>query len=199
MTSTTWRCPACCTRWARRQSAGAAAEPGRRLRRRRHDAGLRRGLRRWRRKIRQGPGGGRRHDGRRRAAGRDDVRPARLRRLERCAREANLLDGGAPFYDCYACADGKFISIGAIEPQFYAALLALAGVEIRNSRKQWRQADWPELKAQVRGAVRHPHARRMVRAAGRDGRLLRARARHGGGAAPSAQRGARHLRRTSTA
>jgi alpha-methylacyl-CoA racemase len=61
-------------------------------------------------------------------------------------REANLLDGGAPFYDCYACADGKFISVGAIEPQFYAQLLALTGVEDPQFRKQWRQADWPELK-----------------------------------------------------
>jgi alpha-methylacyl-CoA racemase len=61
-------------------------------------------------------------------------------------RESNLLDGGAPFYDCYACADGKFISIGAIEPQFYAQLLQLAGVEDPQFRKQWRQADWPELK-----------------------------------------------------
>jgi alpha-methylacyl-CoA racemase len=62
------------------------------------------------------------------------------------AREANLLDGGAPFYDCYACADGKHISIGAIEPQFYARLLELAGAEDPQFRKQWRQADWPELK-----------------------------------------------------
>jgi alpha-methylacyl-CoA racemase len=62
------------------------------------------------------------------------------------AREANLLDGGAPFYDSYACADGKFISIGAIEPQFYAQLLALSGIEDPQFRKQWRQADWPELK-----------------------------------------------------
>jgi alpha-methylacyl-CoA racemase len=61
-------------------------------------------------------------------------------------REANLLDGGAPFYDCYACADGKMISIGAIEPQFYTQLLELAGAEDPQFRKQWRQADWPELK-----------------------------------------------------
>ncbi len=61
-------------------------------------------------------------------------------------REANLLDGGAPFYDCYACADGKFISIGAIEPQFYAELLALAGIDDPQFGKQWRHADWPELK-----------------------------------------------------
>jgi alpha-methylacyl-CoA racemase len=66
-------------------------------------------------------------------------------------REANLLDGGAPFYDCYACADGKFISIGAIEPQFYAELLALAGVEDPQFGRQWRQADWLELKRKFAG------------------------------------------------
>jgi alpha-methylacyl-CoA racemase len=61
-------------------------------------------------------------------------------------REANLLDGGAPFYDCYACADGRMISIGAIEPQFYVQLLELTGGDAPEFRKQWRQADWPELK-----------------------------------------------------
>jgi alpha-methylacyl-CoA racemase len=66
-------------------------------------------------------------------------------------RESNLLDGGAPFYDCYACADGKFISIGAIEPQFYTQLLQLAGVGDPQFRKQWRQADWPELKRKFAG------------------------------------------------
>ncbi len=38
------------------------------------------------------------------------------------ARASNLLDGGAPFYDTYRCADGEYMSVGAIEPQFYAAL-----------------------------------------------------------------------------
>src|SRR3954447_7543783 len=38
-------------------------------------------------------------------------------------RAANLLDGGAPFYDTYACADGGHVAVGALEPQFYAALL----------------------------------------------------------------------------
>ena len=37
---------------------------------------------------------------------------------------SNFLDGGAPWYDCYTCADGKHVSVGAIEPPFYAALLA---------------------------------------------------------------------------
>src|SRR5262249_21945406 len=43
-------------------------------------------------------------------------------------REDNLIDGGAPFYGCYKCANGKWLSIGPIEPQFYAKFLALAGL-----------------------------------------------------------------------
>jgi len=64
----------------------------------------------------------------------------------RDAREANLLDGGAPFYDTYACADGKFIAIGAIEPQFYAELLRLTGIRDPDFNGQWRREDWPRLK-----------------------------------------------------
>jgi alpha-methylacyl-CoA racemase len=63
------------------------------------------------------------------------------------ARAANLLDGGAPFYDTYACADGRFVSIGAIEPQFYAKLLALAGALDPAFEAQMDEARWPELKA----------------------------------------------------
>jgi alpha-methylacyl-CoA racemase len=57
-------------------------------------------------------------------------------------REANLLDGGAPFYRCYRTADGGFVAVGALEPQFYAALLAGLGLDPRH----WPQGDrWPEL------------------------------------------------------
>ncbi|HEY0488455.1 MAG TPA: CaiB/BaiF CoA-transferase family protein [Telluria sp.] len=61
-------------------------------------------------------------------------------------RESNLLDGGAPFYDSYACADGKFISIGSIEPQFYALLLRLTGVTDPAFSAQMDRAQWPSLK-----------------------------------------------------
>jgi alpha-methylacyl-CoA racemase len=61
-------------------------------------------------------------------------------------RESNMLDGGAPFYDTYACADGKFISVGAIEPHFYSQLLALCGADDAGLQKQWSQRDWPQLK-----------------------------------------------------
>ena len=50
---------------------------------------------------------------------------------------ANQLDGGAHFYDAYECADGRYISIGAIEPQFYALLRGKCGL------------DGPELDAQM--------------------------------------------------
>jgi alpha-methylacyl-CoA racemase len=43
-------------------------------------------------------------------------------------RGVNLLDGGAPFYDCYRCADGGWVAVGALEPQFYAALLEKLGM-----------------------------------------------------------------------
>lgn len=65
----------------------------------------------------------------------------------RDAREANMLDGGAPFYDTYACLDGKYLSVGAIEPQFYAQLLALCGAADPDFAQQWSEADWPRLKA----------------------------------------------------
>ena len=45
------------------------------------------------------------------------------------ARGTNLLDTGAHFYDVYRCADGEYISIGSIEPQFYAELLRLTELD----------------------------------------------------------------------
>ena len=60
-------------------------------------------------------------------------------------RGANMLDGGAHFYDTYACADGKFISIGAIEPQFYAFLLKLAGIDDPEFDAQMDARAWPSL------------------------------------------------------
>ena len=64
-------------------------------------------------------------------------------------REANLLDGAAHFYDTYECADGKYVAIGAIEPQFYAELLARAGVTDPEFQAQHDAAQWPELKQKL--------------------------------------------------
>ena len=45
-------------------------------------------------------------------------------------RESNLLDGAAPYYDTYTCADGRFVAVGAIENRFYAELVAGLGLDI---------------------------------------------------------------------
>jgi alpha-methylacyl-CoA racemase len=62
----------------------------------------------------------------------------------------NMLDGAAPFYDTYECADGKWVSIGSIEPQFYALLRHHAGVTDDPAfDAQHDKADWPALKAKL--------------------------------------------------
>lgn len=62
-------------------------------------------------------------------------------------RGTNLLDSGAHFYDTYETADGKFISLGSIEPQFYAELRRLAGIaEDPAYDDQMNEAFWPSLK-----------------------------------------------------
>lgn len=64
-------------------------------------------------------------------------------------RGTNLLDGTAHFYGCYACADGKFISLGSIEPQFYAQLLALCNITDPSFAAQMNPDAWPELKQKL--------------------------------------------------
>ncbi len=61
-------------------------------------------------------------------------------------RGANLLDGGAPFYDCYTCADGRFVSVAALEPQFYAQLLTGLGLDPGSLPPQYDTSGWPELR-----------------------------------------------------
>ena len=66
--------------------------------------------------------------------------------LWRDERGVNMLDGGLPFYDTYRCADGRFVAVGPLEPQFYAALLDGLGLGEREDlrRAQWDEATWPE-------------------------------------------------------
>ncbi|CAD5106185.1 CaiB/BaiF CoA transferase family protein [Zestomonas carbonaria] len=65
------------------------------------------------------------------------------------SRQSNMLDGGAPFYGCYACADGKFVSLGSIEPQFYALLLELCEIDDPAFRNQWDAGEWPALREKL--------------------------------------------------
>jgi alpha-methylacyl-CoA racemase len=67
-------------------------------------------------------------------------------------RGSNLLDGGAPFYDTYVCADGGCVAVGALEPQFYAALLAGLGLDAAGLPAQHDRARWPELRARFAAA-----------------------------------------------
>ncbi|WP_194744566.1 CaiB/BaiF CoA transferase family protein [Thermaurantiacus tibetensis] len=65
-------------------------------------------------------------------------------------RGVNLLDTGAHFYDSYACADGRYIAIGSIEPQFYAELRRLTGLDADPAfDAQMDQAQWPALKEKL--------------------------------------------------
>jgi alpha-methylacyl-CoA racemase len=59
-------------------------------------------------------------------------------------RGANLLDGGAPFYRCYTCRDGRFVAVGALEPQFYAALISGLGLT-PEAAPQFDIGGWPAL------------------------------------------------------
>ena len=72
-------------------------------------------------------------------------------------RGTNLLDTGAHFYDVYETADGKYVSIGSIEPQFYAELLAASpGSPTPDLPPQLDRAHWPELKERMRDGVPQP-------------------------------------------
>jgi alpha-methylacyl-CoA racemase len=62
-------------------------------------------------------------------------------------RAANLLDGGAPFYDTYTCADGRWIAVGALERPFYAQFLAGLGLEGEDLPEQMDRSGWPRLRA----------------------------------------------------
>ena len=72
------------------------------------------------------------------------------------AREQNILDGGAPFYRNYACKDGRYISFGAIEPQFYAELLEKLELDFGGTdySVQLNKAEWPTQRQRIAERVR---------------------------------------------
>ena len=67
-------------------------------------------------------------------------------------RRANLLDGGAPFYDVYRCADGQHLAVAAIEPPFYAALVEGLGLDVDVAAQHDRD-QWPALHAAIADRV----------------------------------------------
>ena len=66
---------------------------------------------------------------------------------------SNLLDGGSHFYDTYECKDGKFISLGSIEPQFYALLCQIAELEESIFGNQMSRDSWPEQKEAIKKII----------------------------------------------
>lgn len=68
-------------------------------------------------------------------------------------RGTNLLDSGAHFYEVYETADGKYISLGSIEPQFYAALLEKLGDDAHYFEQQFDMQNWPKMKEQMTAII----------------------------------------------
>jgi alpha-methylacyl-CoA racemase len=73
------------------------------------------------------------------------------------ARASGMLDApspspfhDSPFYDVYACADGQYVTVGALEPQFYALLVDKLGLADVDPKAQYDRAAWPALKARLR-------------------------------------------------
>jgi alpha-methylacyl-CoA racemase len=64
-------------------------------------------------------------------------------------RGTNVLDGGAPFYDTYSTADGRYLAVGALEPKFFAELLARLGIDETSLPAQYDRSGWPELRARL--------------------------------------------------
>ena len=69
-------------------------------------------------------------------------------------RGKNLLDTGAHFYDVYETKDGRYVSLGSIEPQFYAELLRLSGLEGEALPAQMDRAQWPQMKQRLTEVVK---------------------------------------------
>ncbi len=108
-------------------------------------------------------------------------------------REQNFLDGGAHFYGIYECSCGNFISIGSIEPQFYALLRQHAGLTDADFDAQMDRKAWPALKEKLTKVFKSKTPRGLVQDHGRHRHLLRADPDHGGSAEASAHGRAKHL------
>ncbi len=93
-------------------------------------------------------------------------------------RGTNMLDTGAPFYDVYECSDGEYVSIGSIEPQFYAELMRITGLGDSGPAAPAHPRRVARHEGEGRRRVRHQDPRRVVRADGGHRRLLRAGAVH---------------------
>lgn len=65
----------------------------------------------------------------------------------------NHIDTGAPYYDTYRCADGKYLAVGALEPDFYAEFVKRLGVDVSGWPDQHDNARWPQLRQLIADAI----------------------------------------------
>jgi alpha-methylacyl-CoA racemase len=153
-TSTTSRCRARCTPWAAAAAAHAALEPGGRLRRRRHDAGVRHGVRLL---EAQRSGQGQVVDTSMvegSAALMAMFYGLRAQGMFTDQRGTHMLDTGAHFYDTYETSDGKHVAIGSIETKFYQLLMEKAELDPAVFGKQLDTRRWPDQKARLAEVMR---------------------------------------------
>jgi crotonobetainyl-CoA:carnitine CoA-transferase CaiB-like acyl-CoA transferase len=73
--------------------------------------------------------------------------------MMRHERGANITDSGAPFYDVYECADGGFISLGAIEPKFFAEMLRVLDLDAAKLPAQWDRSGWERMRQAIADRV----------------------------------------------
>ena len=84
-------------------------------------------------------------------------------------RASNGIDGGAPYYGVYPCADGAWVAVGAIEPQFFAVLLERLGITDFPRERQLDRTAWPALRARLEAAfLSRPRAAWMAAMEGSD-------------------------------
>ncbi len=84
-------------------------------------------------------------------------------------RGENMLDGGAPFYDTYETADGKYVAIGAIEMRFWAELMKVLGLDPEETPVHVDKSEWPKLRKIVAEAVaKHTRDELVAKAEGTD-------------------------------
>ena len=98
-------------------------------------------------------------------------------------RGTNVLDGGAPYYDTYETSDGKWVAVGAVEPQFWGAFIEMVGIDAYRAPRPGRRGELAHTPPADRRRHRHSDPGRM----GRAGR----RHRHVPGAGPHARRSPR--------
>ncbi|GAA3422455.1 CoA transferase [Streptosporangium vulgare] len=108
-------------------------------------------------------------------------------------RGTNLLDTGAPMYDTYETADGRYVAVGALEPQFWAEMTTLMGLEDLPDRDD--RSQWPALRERLAEAFRSRTRAEWEAVFRRLRRLRLPRARRGRGRGPPAQQGQGPVRR----